>query len=82
MANEPTKTVEYFVDLMPGWQLEYGKSDGRGGTVKPHLFNDINTPWDWKPTGAVRVRVLIELPCVGDYKPDADVAATTIKMQD
>ncbi len=69
-----TKTVEYFIDIGPGWQ-------------------DVQfAPWPWSaqggnapldlPSGFRRIRVLVELPCIGgaalaDATVQAKVEETT-----
>ena len=58
-----TKTVEYFVDLMPGWQDFTNGNPYMATSLNPCRATD----------GCVRLRVLVELPCIGG---SADVSET------
>jgi hypothetical protein len=51
-----TKTVEYYIDLSPGWQ------DWKD--YQPYPCAATNVPSELL-AGCVRVRVVVELPCVG-----------------
>lgn len=59
-----TRRISLYGDLYPGWQ----------DPTEPCVFFN-TTPMAQKPEGALRVKITVELPCIGG-RADTDIALT------
>ena len=65
-----TKRVEYFVDCFPNWQ---------DSNIQPFFFTTNGNYLPELTEGSKRVRVIVDLPCVGGSALATDTLVAEVK---